>query len=135
MAKRSAVTPLNNAEARARLSEARAYLETAELYVASNSPAERKASVSNAILAGIAGADAICGLVLGERSSGEDHAEAVTLLTQAVRPAKKAPNSLRRLLSEKTPVQYGVQPVSLADAAQLLKWARDVVDEANERGR
>jgi hypothetical protein len=135
MAKKSSTAPLNNAEARARLSEARAYLETAELHVASNSQAERKVSGSNAILAGIAAADAICGLILGERSSGEDHTQAVTLLTQAVRPAKKAPNSLRRLLSEKTPVQYGVQPVSLADVAQLLKWARDVVDEANERAR
>ena len=135
MAKKSSTAPLNNAEARARLSEARAYLETAELHVASNSQAERKVSGSNAILAGIAAADAICGLILGERSSGEDHTQAVTLLTQAVRPAKKAPNSLRRLLSEKTPVQYGVQPVSLADVAQLLKWARDVVDETNERAR
>lgn len=135
MAKKSSTAPLNNAEARARLSEARAYLETAELHVASNSQAERKVSGSNAILAGIAAADAICGLILGERSSGEDHTQAVTLLTQAVRPAKKAPNSLRRLLSEKTPVQYGVQPVSAADAAQLLKWARDVVEEANARAR
>jgi hypothetical protein len=135
VAKKSSTAPLNNAEARARLSEARAYLETAELHVASNSQAERKVSGSNAILAGIAAADAICGLILGERSSGEDHTQAVTLLTQAVRPAKKAPNSLRRLLSEKTPVQYGVQPVSAADAAQLLKWARDVVEEANARAR
>jgi len=135
VAKKSSVTPLNIAEARARLSEARAYLETAELHVASKVPAERKVSGSNAILAGIAAADAICGLVLGERSSGEDHAQAVTLLTQAVSPATKAPNSLRRLLSEKTPVQYGVQPVSAADAAQLVKWARDVVDAAIERAR
>ncbi len=135
MPKKSSTAPLNNAEARARLGEARAYLEMAALHVASDSPAERKVSGSNAILAGIAAADAICGLVLGERSAGDDHAQAVALLTQAVRPAKKAPNSLRRLLSEKTPVQYGVQPVSALDTAQLLKWAGDVVDEAIERAR
>lgn len=117
------------------MSEARAYLEMAELHVASASPAERKVSGSNAILAGIAAADSICGLVLGERSSGEDHTQAVTLLTRAIQPTKKAANSLRRLLSEKTPVQYGVQPVTAADAIELVKWARDVVDEAIERAR
>jgi hypothetical protein len=135
MAKRSSTTPLSNVESRARLTEARAYLELAELNVASDSPAERKVSGSNAILAGIAAADAICGLVLGQRSASEDHVHAVALLAEATRPAKKAVNSLRRLLTEKTPIQYGVQPVSLTDAAQLLKWAHDVVDEANQRGR
>ena len=100
MPKKSSTAPLNNAEARARLSEARAYLEMAALNVASDSPAERKVSGSHAILAGIAAADAICGLVLGERRAGDDHARAVAILTQAVRPTKKAPNSLRRLLSE-----------------------------------
>jgi hypothetical protein len=133
--RKSATTPLSNHEARARLSEARAYLEAADLYASSDSPAERKVSGSNSILAGIAAADAICGLVLGERSSSEDHGHAVALLTQAMSPAKKVPNSLRRLLSEKTPVQYGVQPVSASDAAQLAKWARDLVDEAVRRAR
>jgi hypothetical protein len=42
--KKSSTAPLNNAEARARLSEARAYLEMAALRVASDSPAERKVS-------------------------------------------------------------------------------------------
>lgn len=117
------------------MGEARAYLEAAELYASSDSAAERKVSGSNSILAGIAAADAICGLLLGERSSGEDHGQAVDLLTRALSPAKKAPNSLRRLLSEKTPVQYGVHPVSAADAAQLAKWARDLVNEAIQRAR
>jgi hypothetical protein len=135
MPRKSSTTPLSEGEARARLSEARAYLEMAELHVASDSPAERKVSGSNAILAGIAAADAICGLVLGERSSGEDHTQAVALLTRATQPMRKAANSLRRLLTEKTPVQYGVLQVSATDAAELVKWARDVVDEAIERAR
>jgi hypothetical protein len=134
MPRKSSTTPLSEGEARARLSEARAYLEMAELHVASDSPAERKVSGSNAILAGIAAADAICGLVLGERSSGEDHTQAVALLTRATQPMRKAANSLRRLLTE-TPVQYGVLQVSATDAAELVKWARDVVDEAIERAR
>lgn len=105
------------------------------MHADSSSAAERKVSGSNAVLAGIAASDAICGLALGERSSGEDHAQAVTLLRRATHPATKAANSLRRLLAEKTPVQYGVQPISATDSAQLAKWARDVVAEAIERAR
>ena len=126
---------MSESEARTRLQEARAYLETAELHADSDSPAERKVSGSNAILAGIAAADSICGLALGERSSSEDHSQAVILLKRATNPTSKAANSLKRLLAQKTPVQYGVQSVSALDAAQLVKWARDVVTEAIARAR
>ena len=133
MARRSATTPLTEAEARARLNEAHVYLETSERLAASDANAEREASGSNAVLAGIAAADAICGIVLGERSSSDEHSQAVALLKRATRPATKPANSLRRLLVAKTPVQYGVQPISLADAADLVRWASDVVAEADTR--
>ena len=45
------------------------------------------------------------------RNSGDDHVRAVELPAEATRPAKKAANSLKRLLTEKTPIQYGVHPV------------------------
>lgn len=135
MAKNSPTSPISAGEARARLKEAVAYLEMADLHADSSSAAERKVSGSNAILAGIAASDAICGLTLGERSSGEDHVQAVALLRRATHPATKAANSLKRLLTQKTPVQYGVQSVSAADSAQLARWARDVVAEALERAR
>lgn len=135
MAKKSSTRPMSGAEARARLKEARAFLELAQLGVASDSPAERKVSGSNSILAGIAAADAVCGLALGERSSGEDHAQAVALLERAVQPKMKSANSLKRLLTAKTPIQYGLQQISATDAADLVKWARDVIDEATQRAR
>lgn len=118
--------------ARARLKEAHVYLSAAEL-LNSGKPAENKVAGSNAILAGIAAADAICGLVLGERSAGEDHAQAVDLLKRATHPSTKAANSLARLLTQKTPVQYGADAISATDAANLVKWARDVVNEADAR--
>lgn len=132
MARATPTQPLDAAGARSRLQEAHAYIAAAEL-LQSGTPAEYKVAASNAILAGIAAADAIGGLVLGLRSAGDDHASAVTLIRRATHPATKASNSLRRLLSEKTPVQYGATPITASDSAQFLKWARDVVEEADKR--
>ncbi|WP_349899390.1 hypothetical protein [Parafrigoribacterium soli] len=110
------------------------YLAAAEV-LDSGGAAENKVAGSNAILAGIAAADAICGLVLGERSSGDDHAQAIMLLKRATHPSTKAANSLRRLLTQKTPVQYGVDAINASDAASLIGWARDIVHEADSRDR
>lgn len=90
MPKNSTVA-LDKAGARARLKEAGVYLAMAELAGSGNS-AESKVAGSNAILAGIAAADAICGLVLGERSAGDDHTQAINLLKRAIhRPPKPRP--------------------------------------------
>ncbi|TPW72900.1 hypothetical protein [Schumannella sp. 10F1B-5-1] len=133
MASKSSRRPLSRADALARLAEAEAYLQGAELLVGGSTGAEAKAAAGIAVLAGVAAADAICGLVLGEHSSGDDHGQAVKMAAEATRPATKAGNSLRRLLSEKTPVQYGVQRLSSADALEMVKWATDVVEEARRR--
>lgn len=132
MARRSTTVPLDRAGARARLREAQTYLSAADL-LASGSAAENKVAGSNAILAGIAAADAICGLVLGQRSAGEDHAQAVRLLERATHPSTKAANALKRLLTRKTPVQYGADAISANDAADLVAWARLIVEAAEER--
>lgn len=125
---------IDRAGARARLKEAHIYLSAAEL-LDSGGSAESKVAGSNAILAGIAAADAICGLVLGERSASDDHAEAIGLLKRATHPSTKAATSLTRLLTRKTPVQYGVDAISSTDAANLIRWARDVLQEAEARDR
>lgn len=134
MPKKNSTVTLDKAGARARLKEAHLYLSAAELFD-SGSAAENKVAGSNAILAGIAAADAICGLVLGERSSGDDHAQAISLLKRATRPSTKAANSLTRLLTQKAPVQYGADAMSANDAVNLIKWARDVVHEADASDR
>jgi hypothetical protein len=116
------------------LKEAGVYLAMAELAGSGNS-AESKVAGSNAILAGIAAADAICGLVLGERSAGDDHTQAINLLKRAIHPSTKAATSLKRLLTQNTPVQYGADAISSSDAADLIKWARDIVQEAEAKDR
>lgn len=73
--------------------------------------------------------------MLGERSSGDDHTQAVSLLKRATQPSTRAANSLTRLLTQKTPVQYGADAISTSDAANLIKWAREIVHEADARDR
>ena len=69
--------------------------------------AEAQVCASNAISAGIAAADAICGAVLGERANDQDHTAAADLLA-AVQPNGPAlAKLLRRLLTDKSQLQYG----------------------------
>ncbi|QJU52683.1 hypothetical protein SCB71_04875 [Herbiconiux sp. KACC 21604] len=117
---------LDVAGARARLKEAQLHLAAAEL-LDLGAPAENKVAGSNAILAGTAAADAICGLVLGKRSAGDDHADAEGLLRRATHPSTKA--------AGKTPVQYGTDAISASDASDLVAWALDIVREAEARDR
>ena|SRR5664280_2357946 len=63
--------------------------------------AEAQVAASNAISAGIAAADAICGAVLGERASDQDHRAAVTLLATVTPdgPAVHQASALRPISS------------------------------------
>lgn len=67
---------MTSVEVTARRNEAVAYLEAARLLRTSDAQADWKVCGSNAVLGGMAAADAICGHVLGHRSASEDHAEA-----------------------------------------------------------
>lgn len=56
------------------------YLDIAQLPAGEQDDASRNVAAGNAVLAGIAAADAICCVHLGKRSRGQDHREAVSLL-------------------------------------------------------
>jgi hypothetical protein len=74
--------PCGSADARARLRQARLYLEVATL-VASDEPGEHATvATANAVLAGIAAADAMCCAIAGERFRGDDHRRAAEYLGQ-----------------------------------------------------
>ena len=64
------------AHARKRLADARKFLELAETVADANEPTSLGVSSANAVLAGIAAADAACCAALGERSRSEDHRDA-----------------------------------------------------------
>jgi len=78
------------AEVRIRAEHARDSLLTAQARFKPGGPmASNNTTGLNAVNAGIAAADAICGSKLGYRSSGQDHKQAIGLLSQAL-PEKKA---------------------------------------------
>ena len=83
-----------------------------------------------AVHAGIAAADVICCVRLGEHARGDDHDEAVALLGKADRARAK---DLAALLRMKTRSGYSPQPTSRSDrqrarraAARLIQAARDL---------
>ena len=111
-------------DARARLHDAQAFLDTAELA----SDADVKAT--NAIHAAIAAADAICCLALRERSADADHSAAVDLV-RTVDPALAA--TLGRLLSRKQQAAYESRDISAKDAATCIRRATTLVEAARRR--
>ena len=87
---------------------------------------------SNAVLAGIAAADAICGYTLGRRAAGESHHEAIALLERAVPSGSRAPANLKRLLASKTDTQYSANMVSDSKARDLVTAAERLVEEMDK---
>lgn len=81
------------------------------------------------VTAGINASDAICSLVLGEYSVGEDHRAAGALLARADRSAS---NALKRLLSLKSRAAYG-EPIGKRDGAAAVRAARSMVETARSR--
>lgn len=90
----------------------------------------RAVSASLAVLAGIAGGDAICGHVLKKRSRAQEHRQAVDLL-RTVTGARSAARALDRLLDMKDAAQYGTSALSADRAKGAVKAAATVVDEMN----
>jgi len=98
--------------ARARLRDARAQLDLAEVATAGSTPEEKKAAASCAVLAGIAAADAACCRSLGRRSRSQDHRDAVALVRQVSPGGPDAAKQLERLLGLKDQAQYGLEDLS-----------------------
>ncbi|PYY32186.1 hypothetical protein DEJ16_09935 [Curtobacterium sp. MCJR17_055] len=111
---------MDRAAVRRRRDEAEAYYEVAVLCAASSSHADWKAAGANAVLGGIAAADAICGAVLGYHHVGEDHAQARRLLDTACSPDRQPGNHLKRLTDEKSNFQYSSSRVSRSQTNRLV---------------
>jgi len=111
-------------QARQRLVDARQFLAAAELLDAPDVVA------TNAIHAAIAAADAITCYALTERSNDGKHASAVDLLRQ-VDPTLAT--TLKRALDRKTQATYKSTDISGADAANFVKWAKQLLAGAETR--
>lgn len=118
--------PCDRAEARARVRKARDFLELAEVAISGglNDPA-----ASDAVLAGIHAADALCCIHLRERSAGESHEEAIEFVGRADPPSAA---TLRGLLRVKHRAQYDHRGVGAAEATAAVRRARVLVERALE---
>ncbi len=119
-------------EARTRLSHARAFADTAELVLDIDDDATLNVAASLAVLAGVAASDAACCAVLGRRPRGQDHREAMRLLSGIASGGGEMSKDLGRLLDLKDNAHYGVLYVSEANARQAVKWAQRIVAVAEK---
>ena len=101
--------PMTHGQAEVRLSQARKFLEVAELVDSEADDVAASGTVAGAlaVLAGIAAADAACGANLGLRSRGTDHRQALLVLA-GVAGSEDASKALGRLLDLKDAAHYGV---------------------------
>ena len=126
------VQPCNRDQARNRLAQARAFLHVAELVGAEpDEMATPGVAAALAVLAGIAASDAACCAVLGQRSRGQDHRQAIELLSQIATIGKDMARDLGRLISIKDDAHYGLLDVSTQRATAALKQACRLVEAAS----
>jgi len=111
-------------DARARLHDAEAFLDTAE---AARDP---DVKATNAIHAAIAAADAICCFALRERSADANHAAATEVLRTV--DARLAA-TLGRLLARKQQAAYESRDLSAKDATTCIRQATTLIDAARTR--
>lgn len=124
------VKECTSAEAHERLAQARTFLDVAGM-VMSEEPREAHVAAALAVMAGIAAADAICGLNLKKWSRGSDHLEAVALLNTVSGASGALANHLRRLLNQKNAVHYSPKLVTVDEAKIMLRHASALVDAAD----
>jgi hypothetical protein len=117
--------------ARIRLNQARAFLEVAELVVGEDDTlATPGVAASLAVLAGIAASDAACCAALGRRPRGQDHKQAVGLMSEVGSHGSELARALNRLLDIKDGAHYGMVYVGGQKAAAAVRHARALVDAA-----
>ncbi|HYZ99932.1 MAG TPA: hypothetical protein VE575_14325 [Acidimicrobiales bacterium] len=119
--------PCGAEEARARLAKARQFLTLAT--AGQEDETVRSAEASLLIEAGIAAADAICCVRLGERPADQNHQAAVDLLASVHRDAARR---LQTLLGLKTSVQYGTGDPSAARLRAARRAASALMDVARQ---
>jgi hypothetical protein len=129
-ASNGALRPMSISDIAGRASQAHSFLEAARLAVQFASElgegAAANVAASNAVLAGIAAADAICGKALGVRSNSSNHADAVALIRRA-HNGESAANQLKALVAIKSAAAYEPRMVTAAKALDAVQHAERLV--------
>ncbi len=120
-------------DARTRLEHARKFLDVATLIAEPGQDLEySSAAAALAVLAGIAASDAACCQVLGRRSRGQDHRQAVDLVGQIEPGGADAAKALGRLLNLKDQAHYGLFDIAGKDLQAALRQAEALVTFAGD---
>lgn len=109
---------------------ARVFLEVAEL-VLTEDRREAHVAAALAVLAGVAAADAICGLSVGRWSRGQDHRQAVDLLGEVRLRDRSLPAKLGRLLADKDAAHYSPSLITIDKAKTMVRSAAALLAEAD----
>jgi hypothetical protein len=91
------------------------------------------ALVTLCVHAGIAAADVLCCVGLGEHAQGEDHNQALELLNRVRPNGAELAKSLRTLLGMKTRAGYNHRPVIRDDRRRAYRHATKLVRTAHDR--
>ena len=126
---------IDKAGIRVRADDARSLINAAHMFVETEEMADWKTAGANAVHAGIAAADAVCGHVLGYLSRSQDHRTAVDVLRRATQPDNGPANDLARLINEKDQFDYGSQRVTQASARDTIRRAERLLAVMEERLR
>lgn len=118
-----------------RLRKAEQFMEGAETIrdLADDEQDVGDAYVTLCIHAGIAAADVICSIALGEHAQGEDHNAAVTHLAKVRPDGRDLGDSLRGLLTMKTRAGYSHERVSASDRKRAGRAAERLLTAARQR--
>lgn len=121
-------------EARTRLRQAKLYLEVAELVLSEESSEAATVAVGNAVLAGIAAADAISCAAMRQRFRGSDHRQAADHLERVTGDPKLG--ALRReIVDLKDSSHDGLENLVGSRARSAVRRAGRLVAAAGERIR
>lgn len=134
MAREDRTRAVDSTYAETRLSDARAFLQQAEISLELVDGPRRSATVvSSAVLAGIAACDAACAIALGVVAAGA-HDQAVRLLDR-VSGSTRAVGDLSKLVAIKTASQYTGKSMAERQATDAITRARRLIAFAEAQRR
>jgi hypothetical protein len=121
-------------QARTRRRQAELYLDVAESVLANEAGEEATVATGNAVLAGIAAADAICCALSGQRYRGSDHRRAADHL-ETVTGDRSLARHMRDLIDLKDTGHYGLEDVRSSRATAAVRKATHLVQAARDHVR
>ena len=121
--------PSTAADARSRLASARQFLDALDALEASGTAISNDVLASNAILAAIAAADAICGARRQLQSASDNHNDAADLLRSI---DKRHGDDLAKALAHKNAAAYSTRQTTDAEAKTCRRVAERLFEAAQQ---